>query len=529
VATLARPYFPRRPHETVLYGLVKEHWRDFFEHAREAYEAPLPKYVEDEFRGYLRCGDFARGFVQCRCTSCGHDLLIAFSCKQRGLCPSCSGRRMAGGAAFLVDRILPAAPVRQYVLAFPWELSRLAATRPEVLAHLCRIFWETLRRRYRRWAKDEGRAHAETGAVTGVQRFGSSLNVHVHFHVLVLDGVYAEEEGVLVFHPAPRPAREELEAMLERIHARVMKWLARRGYLRPDEDAPDATLSPAEALAAAGTQPGRLVTMREDGETDGETDGEAAPPARAEGDAVSFERFNLHASVTLSAHDDVGRERLCRYLLRPAFSLARIRVRKDGCVSYRVKKLGRRRATHRVMTPVEFLARLASLIPPPRFPLLRLHGVLAARHAWRARVVPRPPAPLPRSEPCARTPATDTPSRDAPPRDEPEPARGDGRAAFAVKDVDAKDTNALCAGAAERAGPNVLSVAHWNRLLGGELYAPHSRVDWALLLRRTFDCDLRVCARCGGRLSVRAVVTDPSSVEKILRALERSRDPPAAA
>jgi hypothetical protein len=64
---------------------------------------------------------------------------------------------------------------------------------------------------------------------------------------------------------------------------------------------------------------------------------------------VTFERFNLHASVTLGANDDVGRERLCRYLLRPAFSLARIPVRKDGCVSYRVKKLGRRPSSEAVL------------------------------------------------------------------------------------------------------------------------------------------------------------------------------------
>jgi hypothetical protein len=48
----------------------------------------------------------------------------------------------------LVDGVLPAAPVRQYVMAFPYELSGLAATRPEVLRALSRIFWEALRRRY---------------------------------------------------------------------------------------------------------------------------------------------------------------------------------------------------------------------------------------------------------------------------------------------------------------------------------------------------------------------------------------------
>ena len=97
-------------------------------------------------------------------------------------------------------------------------------------------------------------------------------------------------------------------------------------------------------------------------------------------DAVTHERFNLHASVHLAAHDDLGRERLCRYLTRPAFSLARLRVRRDGNVSYRVKKATRGRVTQRVMTPVETLARLAAMVPPPRYPLLRFHGVLAPRH-----------------------------------------------------------------------------------------------------------------------------------------------------
>jgi hypothetical protein len=113
---------------------VKEHLDSFLQHARESYAGPLPAYVVDEFRAYLGCGDFSRGFVHVQCTSCGDAMAVAFSCKVRGLCPSCAGRRMAGSAAHLVDRILPAVPMRQYLLAFPYELSGLAATRPDVLA-----------------------------------------------------------------------------------------------------------------------------------------------------------------------------------------------------------------------------------------------------------------------------------------------------------------------------------------------------------------------------------------------------------
>ena len=77
--------------------------------------------------------------------------------------------------------------------------------------------------------------------------------------------------------------------------------------------------------------------------------------------------------------------------------------------------------------------------------------------------------------------------------------------------------------------PNILFIAHCNRILGGELYAPLSRVDWATLLRRTFEVDVKSCAACGGRMTVRAVVTDPASIAKLLGALRRRRAAPSLA
>jgi hypothetical protein len=293
---------------------VKEHLEDFLQHAREAYEAPLPKYVVNEFRSYLGCGDFGRGFSVVHCEGCEQTFAVAFSCKQRSICPSCAGRRMAGEAAVLVDRVLPSIPVRQYVLAFPYDLSGLAATRPEVLTYLSRVFWEGLRHHYRAWAKRVGLPNAdraETGAVTGVHRAGSSLNLHVHFHTLCADGVYVVGEGDgLRFIEAPPPTRGELEAMLVRIYARVMKWLNKRGLLRGDADAQDERqLSVNEALAQAAMQRGTLVALASD--ADDLVDAEAArpPPSPTKNDAVVLERFNLHASVRIAADDDTGRER----------------------------------------------------------------------------------------------------------------------------------------------------------------------------------------------------------------------------
>ena len=108
---------------------------------------------------------------------------------------------------------------------------------------------------------------------------------------------------------------------------------------------------------------------------------------------------------------------------------------------------------------------------------------------------------------------------------------GDGRAAFVLDALDARvATRTLTTtGIAECVAPNVLSLAHGDRLFDGELYASSTRLDGRTLLKRTFDIDLRVCVRCGGRLTVRAVVTAPTAIATMLAARRRPRAPPAAA
>jgi hypothetical protein len=152
VAILAPAYRPRRPTETVLYGLVREHLASFLAHARESHDGGVPCYVEAELRACLKCGVFSEGFTRCHCDACGHHLLVAFSCKGRSVCPSCCGRRMANVAAHLVDRVLPDVPVRQFVLSLPFELRRLAAFKADVLSALARIFVEAI------FAEQRGRA-----------------------------------------------------------------------------------------------------------------------------------------------------------------------------------------------------------------------------------------------------------------------------------------------------------------------------------------------------------------------------------
>jgi Transposase zinc-binding domain/Putative transposase len=249
-AARASTYEARAPTQTVLYGLVREHLASRLQSTRETYTRPLPAYVEDAFRAYLRCGVFAHGFARLHCKICNENRLLAFSCKGRAMCPSCAGRPMANTAAHSIGRVLPRVPVRQYVLSLPFELRTLAAFRADVLTMLSRIFFESIRARYRECAKGVkalGSTNVEAGAITFVQRFGSSLNLNVHFHVVVLDGVFSRNNAETsvkahnkndsaTFHATPPPTQAELVTLVARVEKKALTWLRRRGLLRECEE-----------------------------------------------------------------------------------------------------------------------------------------------------------------------------------------------------------------------------------------------------------------------------------------------------
>jgi len=88
-------YERHRPEQTALYRLVQQHAQSFFAQAEEATVAGLPQFVKDELDAFLEYGILAHGFLRLRCADCGHDKLLAFSCKRRGFCPSCGARRMS--------------------------------------------------------------------------------------------------------------------------------------------------------------------------------------------------------------------------------------------------------------------------------------------------------------------------------------------------------------------------------------------------------------------------------------------------
>ncbi len=166
-----------------------------------------------------------------------------------------------------------------------------------------------------------------------------------------------------------------------------------------------------------------------------------------------------------SPHQRQKLERLCRDITRPALGHKRLRRTPAGEVVLQLKTPYRDGTTHLVMTPLEFLQRLAALVPRPRLHLIRFH-VLAPNAALRSQIVP--------GEADQATDTTD----------------GDGELSSATT---------------------------------------RTRLRSAQLLKRVFAIDITTCPQCGGTLTILAAIEDPAVIVKILSHLGLStRAPPRA-
>ena len=376
-------------------GSIEQLYPDFRElRAREG--RPLPGHVQEEFDAYLNCGRLEKGFLRVRCGSCNAEKLVAFSCKKRGFCPSCGGRRMAESAALLADEVLPERPLRQWVLSLPFALRYLLATDPDSLTRVLRAVYRAISGFL---LKKAGltRSTGHPGAVTLIQRFGSALNLNIHFHMIFLDGVYLPVDGAQpVFRHVPAPAGTELKELVQQIAERIGRVLEQRGLIERDME--NAWLSTQGSEGPLDDLIGHSITYRV---AVGPRAGQKlftlqTVPAREEeagqqGDhrsAANAGGFSLHAGLDIQPHQREKLERLCRYVSRPPIAVERMALSSSGLVRYQLKTAYRDGTTHIVLEPLDLMARLAALVPPPRMHLTRFHGVFAPHSKLRAAVTP---------------------------------------------------------------------------------------------------------------------------------------------
>jgi hypothetical protein len=346
-------YRPRRPTATPLYPVVQHHLETFLAASAEGDPSGwgVPEWVEKDFRSYLECGVLAFGFARIRCGDCGEERLLAFSCKGRGVCPSCNARRMAEIAAHLTDHVLPHLPIRQWVLSLPKRLRPFLHWDPEVAGAVLGIFVRALRATLRRSSPTAPRG-SELAAISFPQRFGSSLNPHYHFHVLAVDGVMAGGSGGVEFHEASGLTSEHWLRLERTVQKRVLRAFLKRGLI--EEDAVQD-----------------MLTWQVSG------------------------GFSVDASVRIEGDDRVGIERLVRYCARGPLALERLHAL-DGTASlaspnarlvYFLPAPDPDGRTEIRLTPLELLDRLARLVPPPRIHRHRYHGALAPNARLRSAVV----------------------------------------------------------------------------------------------------------------------------------------------
>ncbi len=450
----------------MLHRVVREHLQTFlWELDRREHERGAPLFVKREFQRFVRCGVLAHGFARSRCTGCGTDRLVAFSCKGRGFCPSCGRRRMTERAAHLVDHVLPRAPVRQWVLSLPFELRYRLAWDHCLCRAVLAVYTRALQGFYRKRTKASRHRGGRTGTVTVIQRFGGALNLNVHFHTLAVDRVFVREpDGSLSFAAAKAPTDEEVEALLGVIQSRILRLLVRRGLLtnESDEGLDEQEAPSLHALYAASVRQ-RVATGRRAGAPvlrfgDASTVA-AAPPKRRR--QTRLGGFDLHASTSVRATNRPKLERLCRYLLRSPVAEDRLSFAPDGSVLLRLKTPWRDGTSPLALQPLELLEKLAALTPRPYVNLIVYHGVLAPNAKWRREVVGFGRAKV-----------------------ESEPSEGSPR----------------------------------------KVVASHNRT-WAELMRRALDIDVLECPACGGRLRFVAAILFSSAIHRILRHLGLPSDP----
>jgi len=463
-------YERHKPEETVLYKIVQQNWLPFREQVERDTGYPLPDFVIKEFEEFLRCGILAYGFLRVQCESCKFEHLVAFSCKRRGFCPSCGGRRMSETAAHLIDAVLPVKNIRQWVISFPIPIRLCLAVRPKIMARALEITYSAISAYYRKKAKLP-KASAKTGAVTLIQRFGGSLNLNVHFHSLFIDGSYeiGPNHEPTDFWAADPPSTPELEATLAVIIKRLTRYLEKQNIIVKDEnqdfqlEIPDEdTLSRLQQSSvtyrfATGPRKGKKALVLKSVQ-DGDHNSRSGLVAKSSG-------FSLHAGVAAKADERDKLEKICRYIARPAIAEGRLSVNDAGDVIYKFKKPWDDGTTAIKVSPMELMEKLAALVPRPKIHLTRFHGVLGPHYKHRKLVVPKKPTLAP-SIAMAEGVASDQPPKEP------------------------------------------------------------KRISWARLLKRVFNIDVSICPKCTKKMRIIAAIEDPNVIKKILDHLGLPSAPP---
>ena len=318
----AAGYRPRRPQDSDYYRCVEDCFETFVQvyddHFCRQYGFWRP-YLEKVIYRYLDCGDLHNGFARVKCKDCGHEYLLAFSCKRRHFCPSCHQKRVVEFGEWLCMDVLKKVPHRHFVFSIPKMLRRYFLYDRKLLAGLSRCAWESLKIFMQQAVPEK---EPIPGAVIAVQTFGDFLGFNPHCHILLTDGCFYGVKGM--FRVAPPLELKKLETIFQH---KVFRMLLKKGKIT-------------EEMVRM------LNTWRHSG-------------------------FNVFCGNRISPKDDKAMENLARYIIRTSFSQERMTyLENEGSVVYRAKD-GKDQKTFPAM---EWLAAMCSHIPNRGEQMVRYYG-----------------------------------------------------------------------------------------------------------------------------------------------------------
>jgi hypothetical protein len=293
--------------------------------------------IRSAIDAFLECGDLRQGFARVRCPDCGEQFFVAFSCKQRGCCPSCDQKRALILGHRLRDEVFAQVPHRQWVFTIPKRLRVYFRYTRSLLGDLCRAAYETVHEVMKLDSYEDPCTPAMVGAV---QTFGDLVHWHPHIHAIVAEGGFDEDgDFVPVEHV-------RLDRAVEIWQDKVFDLLFVKGLLDL------ATIQSMKAWRHSG--------------------------------------FHVDTSVRIEADDHAGMQRLVEYIARCPFSLARmVKLTDGGKVMYhgshpychRYPKLGKEmtlqpgtRRNYQLFEPLDFLASVTQHIPNKGEHQIRYYG-----------------------------------------------------------------------------------------------------------------------------------------------------------
>ena len=292
--------------------------------------------IDKAVAAFLKCGDLQHGFARARCPHCHHEFFVAFSCKQRCICPSCAEKRTLLFGLHVAEDVCLPVPHRQFVWTIPKRLRLFFRFHRGLLNRLPPLAWETVTEVYRSLLGQD----VLPGGVLAIQTFGTLIHFHSHLHGLITDGAFTPDG---VFHLLPvNLTHEPFRRLWEN---KVFQLLLDEGRIEPE----------------------LVEQMR----------------------CWHHSGFGVDRSVHLQAGDFDAINRLAQYMARCPFSLARlIRITPEGKVLYKAEKdhcqhypkpvsedlFGGVARNFQVFEPLDFLAEITQHIPNKSEHPIRYYG-----------------------------------------------------------------------------------------------------------------------------------------------------------